>query len=629
MVLQSLKSLVRIGLITLPILLSACGGGGGSSSSGKGPVITLNGSSEVTQGYGLPYEELGASATDEVDGEVDVSISGEVDISTLGQYFVTYTATDSEGNKTQIQRTVNIVDATPPVISLPGSVYITIVHGRDEYVEQGATAEDFIDGIVPVDIGGDIVNSDELGVYTVTYTAQDSAGNKNSVDVEVRVREPLPFVAIWKTDNAGLSGDNQIKITTDPNYDYNYKVIWNDSSLDTNVTGDIVHTYSEPGEYMITISGDFPRIVFPEGESDPLKFLKILSWGEMQWENLDYAFNNCENLVIDPYSGQPDLSKVTSLNYTFQNAHSVTDGVKDWDVSSITEMEGTFKYTASFNDDLSSWDVSNVINMKGMFEGTIRFNQPLNQWDVSNVRNMGFMFHRANAFNQPLAAWDISSVVDMRYMFARTGAFNQDLSDWDTANVTDMSAVFYQANTFNGDISGWDTSNVTSMPNMFFGASKFNQDISSWNTENVTNMEFMFYGAVDFNSDIGDWNVAKVKVFKDMFGSATSFNQDLSDWQTSSAQNMLRMFRSASTFDQDISGWDVSGVFYMNNMLDYSGMSTQNYSKLLTAWSDQDLRLGVALGASGKQYSASAETARNKLINTYNWNITDGGLVAP
>lgn len=629
MVLQSLKSMVRIGLITLPILLSACGGGGGSSSSGKGPVITLAGESEITQGYGRPYEELGASATDEVDGEVEVSISGEVDTNTIGQYFVTYTATDSEGHKTQIQRTVNIVDATAPVISLQGGVFITIVRGRDEYVEQGATAEDFIDGIVSVDIGGDIVNSDELGVYTVTYTAQDSAGNKNSVDVEVTVREPHPFVAIWKTDNAGFSGDNQIKITTDPNYDYNYSVIWNDSSADENVTGDIVHTYSEPGEYMITISGDFPRIVFPASESDPLKFLKIVSWGEIQWENLDYAFDGCEYLTLDPYSGQPDLSKVTSLNYTFRDANSVINGVKDWDVSSIKEMEGTFKYTASFNDDLSSWDVSNVINMKGMFEGAVRFNQPLNQWDVSNVRSMSFMFHRANTFNQPLADWDVSSVVDIRYMFARTGVFSQDLSDWDTANVKDMSAVFYEAATFNGDISGWDTSNVTSMPNMFFKASNFNQDISAWETGSVTNMENMFYDADKFNADIGGWDVAKVLVFKDMFGNAESFNQDLGDWQTSRAQNMLRMFRSASAFDQDISGWDVSGTYYMGNMLDYSGMSSQNYSKLLTAWSEQDLRTGVILGASGKQYSASAETARNKLINTYNWQINDGGLVTP
>jgi len=102
--------------------LSACGGGsgGGASlseppSSGTDttpPTITLVGEAEVVLVEGEPYEELGASAQDGVDGSVTVSIEGEVG-SELGTYVVTYSASDRSGNTASTTRTVIVEEAYP------------------------------------------------------------------------------------------------------------------------------------------------------------------------------------------------------------------------------------------------------------------------------------------------------------------------------------------------------------------------------------------------------------------------------------------------------------------------------------------------------------------------------------
>jgi beta-glucanase (GH16 family) len=102
--------------------LSACGGGSGGGASPSEPpssgtdttppTITLVGEAEVVLVEGEPYEELGASAQDGVDGSVTVSIEGEVG-SELGTYVVTYSASDRSGNTASTTRTVIVDEAYP------------------------------------------------------------------------------------------------------------------------------------------------------------------------------------------------------------------------------------------------------------------------------------------------------------------------------------------------------------------------------------------------------------------------------------------------------------------------------------------------------------------------------------
>ena len=75
------------------------------------PVITLNGSNNITVSLGDSYNELNATAIDNTDGNVTdtITISGDVITSAVGTYTLTYTAHDVAGNIASKERTVHVV----------------------------------------------------------------------------------------------------------------------------------------------------------------------------------------------------------------------------------------------------------------------------------------------------------------------------------------------------------------------------------------------------------------------------------------------------------------------------------------------------------------------------------------
>lgn len=79
-----------------------------------GPEIKLNGDKEVTHERFKKFEDPGINnVVDRVDGKMeisDVTVKGKVDIETSGEYKITYTAYDSLNNKTEVTRTINVID---------------------------------------------------------------------------------------------------------------------------------------------------------------------------------------------------------------------------------------------------------------------------------------------------------------------------------------------------------------------------------------------------------------------------------------------------------------------------------------------------------------------------------------
>ena len=145
------------------------------------PVITLTGANPQTITIGTNYTELGATAIDDVDGDISANIiidASAVDTATLGQYTVTYNVTDSAGNAaTEVTRTVNVVDGTVPIITLLGTTPIDIAQGS-VYTDAGATALDDVDGDITANIVTvSNVDTATLGQYTVTYNVTDTEGN--------------------------------------------------------------------------------------------------------------------------------------------------------------------------------------------------------------------------------------------------------------------------------------------------------------------------------------------------------------------------------------------------------------------------------------------------------------------
>ena len=87
-----------------------------ASKDAGAPVISLIGDADVSHAQGKPYTDAGATATDDVDGDITSSIttSGTVTTGTAGTYTITYSVSDSAGNAaTQVTRTVTVEgDAT-------------------------------------------------------------------------------------------------------------------------------------------------------------------------------------------------------------------------------------------------------------------------------------------------------------------------------------------------------------------------------------------------------------------------------------------------------------------------------------------------------------------------------------
>lgn len=79
------------------------------------PVITLIGEAEITLTLGSGYTDAGATALDDVDGDISskIIIVNPVDLTNIGDYTITYNVSDAAGNAAaQVIRLVHIVAAS-------------------------------------------------------------------------------------------------------------------------------------------------------------------------------------------------------------------------------------------------------------------------------------------------------------------------------------------------------------------------------------------------------------------------------------------------------------------------------------------------------------------------------------
>ena len=403
---------------------------------------------------------------------------------------------------------------------------------------------------------------------------------------QAHAQTPRPFITTWNITTAS----EQITIPGGGAAG-SYTVDWGDGSNPTTHPGYATHTYASPGNYTVSISGDFERISLGGSTTaNAEKLLSIDQWGDIEWTSMRGAFQHARFMVYNA-TDAPNLSRVTDMNSMFATAVSFNGNITNWNTSSVTSMNNMFGGARAFDQPLD-WDTTSVTDMHSMFVGATSFNQPLD-WDTTSVTDMGVMFSSAVSFNGNITNWDTSSVTGMNGMFGGARAFDQ-LLDWDTTSVTYMNNMFFGASSFNSNITNWDTTSVTDMAGMFFNATSFDQpldwDTSSvtnmnsmflgassidqpldWDTSSVTNMGAMFYNAISFNGNITNWDTSSVTNMFGVFFNATSFDQPL-DWNTTSVTDMSAMFYNAISFNGNITNWDTSSVTYMNSM--FSGASS-------------------------------------------------------
>ena len=142
------------------------------------PIIVLIGGNQ-TVSVGTTYTDPGATATDDVNGNITSTITANNTVNTnmLGTYNVTYRVNDSSGNNATATRTVTVIDTTPPVITLRGAQNTEHMAGT-QYIDAGATAYDSFQGDLTQAIHTNYTMDFNLaGTYDVTYVVNDSSGN--------------------------------------------------------------------------------------------------------------------------------------------------------------------------------------------------------------------------------------------------------------------------------------------------------------------------------------------------------------------------------------------------------------------------------------------------------------------
>ncbi len=156
-----------------------------------GPAVSVPGDMtlDATSGAGRDVT-FSASANDAVDGGLSPSCTPSSGSTfPLGQTTVTCSATDNHSNtgSASFKVNVNLVDTTPPVLSLPGNQSASTPNPGGTTVSFSASANDNIAGNVPVSCLPSSGSTFPIGTTTVNCSASDGHGNTASGSFTVTV----------------------------------------------------------------------------------------------------------------------------------------------------------------------------------------------------------------------------------------------------------------------------------------------------------------------------------------------------------------------------------------------------------------------------------------------------------
>lgn len=168
------------------------------------PVITLVGDPIVYMEHGYAYNDDGATAVDNADGDLTSSIQTHtnLNINQVGEYWFSYNVTDTAGNKADsVTRHIVVQpDGSGPSITLLNGD--TLYHAvNTAWTDPGATALDFVDGVISTINTQGTIDHTKLGTYYLTYSASDFQNNVNTVQRVVFVVDNIaPTLSLIGSD---------------------------------------------------------------------------------------------------------------------------------------------------------------------------------------------------------------------------------------------------------------------------------------------------------------------------------------------------------------------------------------------------------------------------------------------
>ena len=390
----------------------------------------------------------GVSAIDKDGNTVPVTYTGSVDTTVPGDYWLTYTATDSEGNTATTRRRVRVKELEAPHFT--GITNINVFQGANIDLTAGVKAWLGSTEITYTYSPTSILPCD-VGVHTVTYSATGN-GKTTTVDRTITIRQADPPV---------ISGNTPLYVYVNTDFD----PLDGLTAVDSN--GNPVPVELDDNIFVLTktVGTTNTQINYIEGTVVPLR-KPVLT----DRQRFDGWYDN------STMTGTP-ITEVT-----------ITANKQVW--CKIAEVEAYASFDSStgmfriFVDDAGKYTNEQVIGTvtyyTGIESGVAPWRGAL--WTESDVLRVQID--------------DVVHPVDMRGWFKDFRECTQMTGLWriDTSNCTDMREAFY--NTWGLlktiDISTWDTSKVEQMDYMFYDTNLKKIDISSFSTNALWSTFRMF-----------------------------------------------------------------------------------------------------------------------------------------
>ncbi len=346
---------------------------------------TISGIAGVELTINDTFDQLdGVSATDEIDGDVtsDIVVTGTVDMTTVGNYVLTYTVTDSDGNTTTETRTIVVAS------------------------EEGCTLyQELIDGVC-VDIAPEVITIMHGAVYEIdpfhdAYSGTEQLAKQElQREVELALNVEINYVnysasAAWGPSRvnaiiqSSVSGDHLADIywvTSDwlQQLAENEAIVSVDSYMGTHGTN-IDESYREVGAYQENLYGfEAGKVQINYGlyyNADLIESLGVANptelylAGEWNWTKFEVWATEVQTML----SGQGDdkfaLGGVLSAYAT--NMIPLNGG------SLISAKTGRVAFAQ--NPALAAYDYLGNLYSKGLFEPNPQYDSGSPEWQTGKI----------------------------------------------------------------------------------------------------------------------------------------------------------------------------------------------------------------------------------------------------
>jgi hypothetical protein len=312
-------------------------------------------------------------------------------------------------------------------------------------------------------------------------------------------------------------------------------------------------------------------------------------------------FNNRNNSLN--FSGFFNSSAPVVEEFIFKIDTSLGDGLAEFQFNPI-HLVGSIDYIIDWGDSYTQNITSNTstthnYNTGGIYIITISINSGIKNWAFYNsvdkqklisVNNWGtcpvsLQLTFSGLLNFQISALDLPNVLygDNSGTFKDCTNFNSSLENFPFVGRCDR--VLYNCINFNNNLNV-NTTSCYSMVLAFFNIDSFNNPIS-FDSSLVQNMNSLFYACNNFNKSIGFLNLSSLPNGSD-FGN----------------------FLTYTSYDN---------LNYQNDIIELIGWNGLIPTKTIP------INCNINFGTAKYEIGGQSEYAKNYLINTLGWTISDGG----